>query len=118
MFNLSATVLRDELKWDGRVTGQYDECAGALRTALTAVDEQFGRFSIEKAHELQKYTDVLLELVETRPDPRLADDLRRHLEEARSIYRIHYGSWSKSHEEIDRKWARTQRLTSTHSHVY
>lgn len=73
-----------------------------LEISLTAVKERFGRYSIEMANELQKFTDVLMELVPNR-DQEARNQLVRHLEEAMLIYRIHYGPWSSSFKEIQLK---------------
>lgn len=76
-----------------------------LRTSLAAVEYQFGQYSIEMANELQKYTDVLLELVQAEgaQHSNRLDDLVSQLERASAIYRIHYGVWSKSYKEIMHK---------------
>lgn len=73
-----------------------------LRISLIAVEERYGRYSIEMANELQKFTDVLMELASSRNQD-LRDELVRHLEEAMFIYRIHYGAWSHSYKELQRK---------------
>ena len=58
-----------------------------LRISLTAVEQRYGRYSIEMANELQKFTDVLIELAPNR-DERARDELSKQLEEAMLIYRI------------------------------
>ncbi|XP_045027632.1 SET and MYND domain-containing protein 4-like isoform X1 [Daphnia magna] len=82
--------------------GNYEECEKMLRISLIAVEERYGRYSIEMANELQKFTDVLMELASSRNQD-LRDELVRHLEEAMFIYRIHYGAWSHSYKELQRK---------------
>ena len=84
-------------------TGQYEESALYLRITLAAVEEQYGRYSIEMANELQKFTDVLMEMAKERRDPQVLQELEHHLKEAALIYEIHYGVWSKSFKEIQTK---------------
>ena len=73
-----------------------------LRISLTAVEHRYGRCSIEIANELQKFTDVLMELASSR-NQRARDELANYLEEAMLIYRIHYGPWSASYKELQVK---------------
>ncbi len=73
-----------------------------LRISLTAVEHRYGRYSIEMANELQKFTDVLMELASGR-NQRTRDELVNYLEEAMLIYRIHYGPWSTSYKELQSK---------------
>ena len=70
-----------------------------LRVSLVCVEEQFGRWSIEMANELQKYTDVLMELGPLDQK----EDLLKLLDDALLIYRIHYGPWSSGYKEIQSK---------------
>lgn len=86
----------------------YEECERILKISLTAVEYQFGRYSIEMANELQKYTDVLMELVQSSNNRK--NELLNHLDEAALIYSIHYGAWSKSFKEISQK---KERVIST-----
>lgn len=76
-----------------------------LRISLTAVEQRYGRYSIEMANELQKFTDVLLELAPNR-DERARNELIEQLEQAMLIYRIHYGPWSSSYKELQLKKVR------------
>ena len=55
------------------------------------------------SNELQKYTDVLMELVQGQQHSNRLADLVHHLENAADIYRIHYGVWHKSYKEIMQK---------------
>lgn len=81
-----------------------------LKISLTAVEYQFGRYSIEMANELQKYTDVLLELLEQGGRlAKLEQDLLTHLEEMALTYQIHYGLWSKNYKEVTLKMERVNR---------
>lgn len=73
-----------------------------LRISLTAVEHRYGRYSIEMANELQKFTDKLMELASGR-NQRARDELVNHLEEAMLIYRIYYGPWSTSYKELQSK---------------
>ncbi|XP_059351666.1 SET and MYND domain-containing protein 4-like isoform X2 [Daphnia carinata] len=82
--------------------GKYEECEKMLRISLTAVEQRYGKYSIEMANELQKFTDVLMELASSK-NQELRDELVRHLEEAMFIYRIHFGPWSHSYKELQRK---------------
>ena len=82
--------------------GKYEECEKMLRISLTAVEQRYGRYSIEMANELQKFTDVLMELASSR-NQRARDELANYLEEAMLIYRIHYGPWSASYKELQVK---------------
>ena len=90
----------------------YEECEKFLRISLTAVEEQFGRYSIELAHELNKFTDVLLELAKDRRDLSIVHDLKSHLDNASLIYQIHYGAWSSNFKEIVQKKDRVAVLES------
>ena len=91
--------------------GQYDQCAQYLRISLTAVEEQYGRYSIEMANELNKFTDVLFELANDRDDRvSILQDLKKHLQDASFIYQIHYGVWSESFREIADKMDRLAAL--------
>ena len=92
--------------------GMYEECEKFLRISLTAVEEQFGRYSIELAHELNKFTDVLLELAKDRRDLSIVHDLKSHLDNASLIYQIHYGAWSSNFKEIVQKKDRVAVLES------
>lgn len=74
-----------------------------MKISLTAVEYQFGRYSIEMANELQKYTDILMELVQSFNNNDRKKELLNHLDEAALIYSIHYGAWSKSFKEISQK---------------
>ncbi|XP_046648250.1 SET and MYND domain-containing protein 4-like [Daphnia pulicaria] len=82
--------------------GKYEECEKMLRISLTAVEHRYGRYSIEMANEMQKFTDVLMELASGR-NQRARDELVNYLEEAMLIYRIHYGPWSTSYKELQSK---------------
>ena len=83
--------------------GNYHDCEKVLQLTLTAVGEQYGPYSIEMANELQKFTDVLFELVEEKEDLSIVQDLKTYLDKAAFIYRIHYGNWSASFKEIEDK---------------
>lgn len=74
-----------------------------LRVSLTCVEQQFGPWSIEMANELQKYTDVLLELGNNKGK---GEALERLLDDALLIYRIHYGTWSRGYKEAQLKKSR------------
>jgi len=97
------------------VTGMYEECEKFLRISLTAVEEQFGRYSIEMANELNKFTDVLFELAKDRHDLSIVHDLKNYLKNASLIYQIHYGAWSPSFKEIALK---TERLHALESEIH
>lgn len=61
------------------------------------------------ANELQKFTDVLLELLPQR-NQQAKDQLRRYLEEAKLIYHIHYGAWNSSYKELQEKVERLSNI--------
>ena len=82
-----------------------------LRISLTAVEQRYGRYSIEMANELQKFTDVLIELAPNK-DERARDELSKQLEKAMLIYRIHYGPWSTSYKELQAKKIRLASIQS------
>jgi len=74
---------------------------------MICVEEQYGRWSIEMANELQKYTDVLIELLDFgEKDFAKQQNLLRLLDDALLIYRIHYGTWSLAYREAQSKKAR------------
>lgn len=76
-----------------------------LEVSLMAVEKRFGRYSIEMANEMQKYTDVLIELAPNR-DHRAQRELSEFIELAILIFQIHYGPWSSSCKEMLSKKAR------------
>ena len=78
-----------------------------LRLSMICVEEQYGRWSIEMANELQKYTDVLIELLDFgKKDFAKQQHLLRLLDDALLIYRIHYGTWSLAYREAQSKKVR------------
>jgi hypothetical protein len=78
-----------------------------LRLSMICVEEQYGRWSIEMANELQKYTDVLMELLDFgKRDVEKQQHLLRLLDDALLIYRIHYGTWSVAYREALSKKSR------------
>lgn len=80
-----------------------------LQVSLIAVEQRFGKFSIEMANEMQKYTDVLMELAPNK-DQRAQKELISFIELAIFIYRIHYGPWSSSCKELEIKKSRLSNL--------
>lgn len=76
-----------------------------LKISMAAVEQRFGRYSIEMANELQKFTDVLMELAPSR-NQEARNQLIEHLNEAMLIYQIHYGPWSSSFKELQLKKSR------------
>ena len=80
-----------------------------MRISLTAVEERYGRYSIEMGNELQKFTDVLLELAPQK-DEQARKELARLLDQVLLIFQIHYGSWSASFKEA---LGKRSRLLST-----
>lgn len=92
-----------------RSTGKYEECEKYLRMSLTAVEERYGRYSIEMGNELQKFTDILLELAPAR-DRGAQEELAKCLDDVLLIFKIHYGPWSSSYKEILQKKSRLAEL--------
>lgn len=91
-------------------TGKYEECEKYLRISLTAVEERYGRYSIEMGNELQKLTDVLLELAPSRSQA-AKEELAKCLDDVLLIFRIHYGPWSSGYEDTLQKKRRLADLT-------
>ena len=76
---------------------------------MTAVEERYGRYSIEMGNELQKFTDVLLELAPVR-NQTAREELAKCLDDVLLIFKIHYGPWSSSYREILQKQERLAEL--------
>lgn len=79
------------------------------------MEEQYGRYSIEVANELQKFTDVLLQLVKDKRE--IVEELKLQLKRAALTYEIHYGVWSQSYREIEGKTAQLIELADCHGRV-
>ena len=88
------------------------------RNLLTVLVDRYGMHSVEVAHELVKYTDVLLgDLQDTTK--RISQyeekvlESRTCMQRAADIFALHYGKWHNTYQEIMQKLEKTKFLVET-----
>jgi len=120
MYNhhLEVTEVADQLARCYAMMGSFSESAQYLKVCLPAIQERYGMHSVEVAHELVKYTDVLLgDLQDTTK--RISQyeekvlESRTCMHRAADIFALHYGKWHNTYQEIMQKLEKTKFLVET-----
>ena len=120
--HLEVTEVADQLARCYAMMGSFNESAQYLKVCLPAIQERFGPHSVEVAHELVKYTDVLLgDLQDSTKRISLFEEkvleANTCLERAAQIFELHYGTWNKTYQEILQKLEKMQFLVDSNAKV-
>jgi len=94
--------VRDMLAKSYTSLGQFEKAAFYVRKSVESTVARYGDDSIETAHELLKYSDLLLVQKESNISVDL-NNLLQILKQAKSIFLLNYGEASKYCAELENK---------------